>query len=311
MAVTTRNRGVPPKPAVAAASPKKAATATKKSQKKAESEEDQDNEDEEEQNNQDQEESKKDADSDDEPTFKIHTPKAGAAAAPRITPAVLPTMKYEDDSDEEGDSDDEAPEAESLSSAKAKVQSAQDKEKSFLSKVQAEQKAKRIEREQKLKEQKDQSKAKKKATSTPTPAPALVSESTTSTTKPASELPALLPMDMLEEVAQMDDQEKSTKTTNDKKRKHMRLEDFALMELEAELKAEALKRKRIEKKQKNVGPVTVKVLDKSHLAQGHAIPQTVVDFRQQHFYGSKIARKDAILNMSQKSQGAARKFNRK
>ncbi|KAG0301529.1 hypothetical protein BGZ97_002752 [Linnemannia gamsii] len=241
-------------------------------------------------------------------TSKKAQKKAGAAAsAPRITPAALPTMKYEDDSDDEENSDDEAPEAESLSSAKAKIQSAQDKEKSFLSKVQAEQKAKRVEREQKLKEQKDQSKAKKKA---PVPAPAQVSEPSTSTT--AGGLPALLPMDMLEEVAQMDNQEKSTKsTTNDNKRKHMRPEDFALMELEAELRAEALKRKRTEKKQKNIGPVTVKVLDKSQLAQGHAIPQTVVDFRQQHFYGSKIQRKDAVLNMSQKSTGAARKFNRK
>lgn len=118
--------------------------------------------------------------------------------------------------------------------------------------MQAEQKAKRVEREQKLKEQKDQSKAKKKAT--PKPAPVPVPESSTSTTTSAGGLPALLPMDMLEEVAQMDDQEKSMKSTaNDKKRKHMRPEDFALMELEAELRAEALKRKRTEKKQKNVG----------------------------------------------------------
>ena len=35
----------------------------------------------------------------------------------------------------------------------------------------------------------------------------------------------------------------------------MRPEDFALMELEAELKAEAVKRKRTEKKQKNIGYV--------------------------------------------------------
>lgn len=59
----------------------------------------------------------------------------------------------------------------------------------------------------------------------------------------------------------MDDQETSAKgTTNDKKRKHMRPEDFALMELEAELKAEAAKRKRTEKKQKNVGYVSVQSL---------------------------------------------------
>ncbi|KAG0275523.1 hypothetical protein BGZ95_008700 [Linnemannia exigua] len=309
MAVTTRNRGSPAKPTAAAtkkAAPKqskKAAAAA--AAESSEDEKDQDNKD---QDNEDKEEQSED-DSEEEDTFKIHTPKA-TTTAPRVIPAALPTIQYEDDSDddEEGDSDDEAPEAESLSSAKAKIQSAQDKEKSFLSKVQAEQKAKRVEREQKLKEQKDQSKAKKKTT-TPAPAP-VPEESTTETTK-ATGLPAMLPMDILESVAQMDDTESNKAATNDKKRKHMRPEDFALMELEAELKAEALKRKRTEKKQKNIGPVTVKVLDKSHLAQGHAIPQTVVDFRQQHFYGSKIQRKDAILNSSQRSQGPAKKFNRK
>ncbi|KAF9911360.1 hypothetical protein EC991_003925 [Linnemannia zychae] len=302
MAVTTRNKGSPAKPAASAAVKKTAPKQSKKAAPAVDSdEENQDQDDTNEQSN----------DSDDEDTFKIHTPKAAATPTPRVAPAALPTIKYEDDSDEE-DSDDEAPEAESLSSAKAKIQSAQDKEKSFLSKVQAEQKAKRVEREQKLKEQKDQSKATKKKTTTPTLPAAPVPEDTTAAPKPTG-LPTMLPMDILESVAQMDDNQESKKSgANDsKKRKHMRPEDFALMELEAELKAEAMKRKRTEKKQKNIGPVTVKVLDKSLLAQGHAIPQTVVDFRQQHFYGSKIQRKDAILNASQRSQGAARKFNRK
>ncbi|KAG0379290.1 hypothetical protein BGX24_000978 [Mortierella sp. AD032] len=291
MAVTTRNRGSPAKPTAAA---------TKKAEEQ--DSEDQDNEDDEEQSGDDSEEEEE------EDTFKIHTPKATTAATPKVIPAALPTFKYEDDSEDDEDDSDEAPEAESLSSAKAKIQSAQDKEKTFLSKVQAEQKAKRVEREQKLKEQKDQSKAKKTTTTTPAPAP-VPEESATK----ATGLPTMLPMDILESVAQMDDTDKESNkaTANDKKRKHMRPEDFALMELEAELKAEALKRKRTEKKQKNIGPVTVKVLDKSHLAQGHAVLQTVVDFRQQHFYGSKIQRKDAILNSSQRSQGAARKFNRK
>jgi hypothetical protein len=121
--------------------------------------------------------------------------------------------------------------------------------------VQAEQKAKRVEREQKLKEQKDQSKAaKKKTTTTPTPASAPVPEDTAATTPTPTGLPTMLPMDILESVAQMDDDQESKKSVeNDKKRKHMRPEDFALMELEAELKAEALKRKRTEKKQKNIG----------------------------------------------------------
>ncbi|KAG0337661.1 hypothetical protein BG000_005145 [Podila horticola] len=214
-------------------------------------------------------------------------------------------MTYEDESDEDSDA---APEAESLSSAKAKILSAQDKEKSFLSKVQAEQKTKRVEREQKLKEQKEQSKS-KKTKSEPSPQE-VESVSTEKTTR--SGLPALLPMDILESVAEMDGQEStSNKEGESKKRKHMRPEDFALMELEAELKAEAAKRKKVEKTQKNVGPVTVKVLDQSLLARGHAIPETIVDFRKQHFFNSKIPRKDAVLNSSQKNRGAASMFNRR
>ncbi len=65
----------------------------------------------------------------------------------------------------------------------------------------------------------------------------------------------MLPMDILESVATMDDQDSnaSGSVLNEKKRKHMRPEDFALMELEAELRAEAQKRKKAEKTQKNVG----------------------------------------------------------
>lgn len=63
-------------------------------------------------------------------------------------------------------------------------------------------------------------------------------------------------MDILESVAEMDGQEgANNKEGESKKRKHMRPEDFALMELEAELKAEAAKRKKAEKTQKNVGYV--------------------------------------------------------
>lgn len=64
-------------------------------------------------------------------------------------------------------------------------------------------------------------------------------------------------MDILESVAEMDGQESTNnKEGESKKRKHMRPEDFALMELEAELKAEAAKRKKVEKTQKNVGYVS-------------------------------------------------------
>ncbi|KAF9923542.1 hypothetical protein FBU30_006413 [Linnemannia zychae] len=309
MAVTTRNKTSPAKPAS-----KKKAPASKQSKKAAKPVVESDSEEQEEQfeidqqiiQEEDDEEEEDDEptkaeDSDDEPAFKIHAPKA--STEPRITPAALPTVTYEDDSEE--DDSDEAPEAESLSTAKAKVQSAQDKEKSFLSKIQAEQKAKRVEREQKLKEQKEQSKAKKKAAEPA--APTSVSESTAG--KPSA-LPTMLPMDILESVAEMDNQKSKNKeaTTNDKKRKHMRPEDFALMELEAELKAAALKRKKTEKKQKNVGPVTVKVLDKSQFAQAHAIPQTVIDFREKHF--SKVPRLDPVLNKRRLGRAAA-VFHRK
>ncbi|KAG0198402.1 hypothetical protein BGX28_008182 [Mortierella sp. GBA30] len=336
--VTTRKRAAPaakPVKRAAAPAPAKKNAPTKRSTKKApvelESEDDEEDEDEDTDNDSDDQESEENQSNDDnsdeeeqadeseedneeEVTFKIHTPKASSTS--KVAPAALPTITYEDDS-EENDSD-AAPEAETLSSAKAKILSAQDKEKSFLSKVQAEQKAKRVEREQKLKEQKEQSKKNKKVDakrtqeSTGTKADeenADQGSSTAMTTR--SGLPTMLPMDILESVATMEDQDSTQDKTNEKKRKHMRPEDFALMELEAELKAEAQKRKKMEKIQKNVGPVTVKVLDQSQMAKGHTIPETIVDFRKQHFYGSKIQRKDAVLNISQRNAGAASKFNRR
>lgn len=104
-----------------------------------------------------------------------------------------------------------------------------------------------------MKEQKEQSKSKKtKVESSPEEVESASTEKTT-----RSGLPALLPMDILESVAEMDGQEGTNNMGADsKKRKHMRPEDFALMELEAELKAEAAKRKKAEKTQKNVGYVS-------------------------------------------------------
>ncbi|KAF9355120.1 hypothetical protein BGX26_006969 [Mortierella sp. AD094] len=327
MAVTTRNRAVPAAKRATAA-PKRSAPkrTTKKAPVEPESDEEEGEEEEEDENEDDhekghdsdddaeseaeEEEEEEDAqgESSDEDTFKIHTPKA--STEPRIAPAALPTMKYEDDSEDEDS--DAAPEAESLSSAKAKVLNAQDKEKTFLSKIQAEQKAKRVEREEKLKAQKDQSKKKTQSTKAQAQKDDETEEKEAPKSTTKSGLPTMLPMDLLESVAKMEDSNQSSaSTTNDKKRKHMRPEDFALMELEAELKAEAQKRKKAEKTQKTVGPVTVKVLDQSQLAKGHAIPETIVDFRKQHFFGSKIQRKDAVLNLSQRNLGAASKFGRR
>ncbi|KAG9324428.1 hypothetical protein KVV02_004448 [Mortierella alpina] len=318
--VTTRKRAAP-----AAASAKKATATPKKptaklstkkapveqeSESESEPEPESEGEDEDEDNSPSEQEDDEEEEEEEEETFKIHTPKA--SSAPKVVPAALPTVTYEDDSEEEDS--DAAPEAESLSSAKAKILSAQDKEKNFLSKVQAEQKAKRVEREQKLKEQKDLSK--KKVVKVQDSARSKTDDNAAADQEPAttrSGLPTMLPMDILESVATMDDQESNApgSVLNEKKRKHMRPEDFALMELEAELRAEAQKRKKAEKTQKNVGPVTVKVLDQSKLAKGHAVPETIVDFRKQHFYGAKIQRKDAVLNNSQRNAGAASKFNRR
>ncbi|KAG0370672.1 hypothetical protein BC939DRAFT_459720 [Gamsiella multidivaricata] len=325
MAVTTRKKAAPAAATKkAAAAPKKLAakrTATKaqaepqsaeeeseSEEEGQDSEEEGDSEDEEGEEEESEDEAMDATDeSSDEETFKIHTPKASTQT--KVAPAALPTVAYEDDSEE--DDSDAAPEAESLSNAKAKVLSAQDKEQSFLSKVQAEQKAKRVERETKLKAQKELS---KKKTSVKAQEPKKNKDGEESkTTK--SGLPTMLPMDILESVVQMDAQGSSSTQgslkANDKKRKHMRPEDFALMELEAELKAETQKRKKAEKIQRNVGPVTVKVLERLHLAKGHAIPETIVDFRKQHFYGAKVQRKDAVLNLSQRNNSAASKFNRR
>ncbi|KAF9916155.1 hypothetical protein BX616_004487 [Lobosporangium transversale] len=333
MAVTTRKRAAPTTKTTPRKAPAKRVTKEKPVEPASESESEEEGSEVEnktmDQNEQqiDEKEPKsgatKDNESSDEETFKIHVPKT--PAQPRITPATLPSMTFEDDSEDE--ESDAAPEAETLSSAKAKVLSAQDKERSFLSKIQAEQKAKKVEREAKLKEQKEQSK-KKKAELKKTKEVTIVDKeekykkedkdgetednenekAKDPSTKPT--LPTMLPMDILESVAQMEDINAATPSTSVNK-KHMRPEDFALMELEAELKAEAAKRKKVEKTQRNVGPVTVKVLDQSKFAKGHAIPETIVDFRKQHFFGSKIQRKDAVLNMSQRNIGAAGKFNRR
>ncbi|KAF9953678.1 hypothetical protein BGZ65_004523 [Modicella reniformis] len=330
MAVTTRKRAAPATPETPAkrATPARRKTATKRSKKaveEPESEEQVDHEDEQEERedkDNDAREEEKDAeeseivqdDSSDEETFKIHTPKA--SAEPKIAPAALPTRKYEDEGDE--DDSDAAPEAESLSSAKTKALNAQDKEKSFLSKIQAEQKAKRIEREEKLKVQKEQARMKTEAKAKVQEKEADEKLGDEEEPKPTTKsgLPEVLPMDILESVVQMEDSQKSSDArgslqTGTGKKKHMRPEDFALMKLEEELKAVAQRRKKEEKTQKNIGPVTVKVLDQSHLAKPHAVPETIVDFRKQHFYGSKIQRKDAVLNLSQRNIGAASKFHRR
>lgn len=123
--------------------------------------------------------------------------------------------------------------------------------------MQAEQKAKRVEKEQKLKAQKEQSKKSKpiavtkESTSSDSTSSSL--PTTTDNTNKKTALPAMLPMDILESVAKMDTSVSGGSANNDKKRKHMRPEDFALMELERELREEAQKRKKAEKTQKNVG----------------------------------------------------------
>ncbi|KAF9578909.1 hypothetical protein BGW38_005072, partial [Lunasporangiospora selenospora] len=264
------------------------------------------------------EDDKEESEEEEEVAFKIHTSKA--PSAPAIIPAKLET--YEDEESEE--EDDEAPEAESLSSAKAKVLSAQDKEKAFLVKVQAEQKAKRVEKEQKIKADKEKSKksikSKKQAEESEESEEseddeeedkdAEVKESAGgSRLLSKKHLPELLPANLLEAAAKMDEDRKQTQEKAGASKKHLRPEDFAMMELEIELKVEAAKRRKLEKTERNVGPVTVKALNNSATSRGQAIPQTVVDFRQQHFYGKKIQRRDAVLNMSKR--GTAIQFHRK
>ena len=118
--------------------------------------------------------------------------------------------------------------------------------------IQAEQKAKRVEREEKLKTQKEQAKKKAEAKTRVQDKEQGSEEAPQSTTTTKSGLPELLPMDILESVAQMEDSQEPSGAQGSS-RKHMRPEDFALIELEAELKAAALKRKKDEKTQKNVG----------------------------------------------------------
>ncbi|KAG0240339.1 hypothetical protein BGW41_007052 [Actinomortierella wolfii] len=276
-------------------------TKEQEEQSKEEEEEEKEGGDLAEEEKQETETSANPADDSDEETFKIHTPKQTTT---NVSITKLTTPKWEDEEDDDSDSD-AAPEAVSLSSSKEQILNKQDKEKAFLAKVQADQKAKRRARDELLKQQKE--KAKQKAQDEEAEAvPESESQATT-----RSGLPTLLPMDILESVAEMDNGPKPQPVAGQKRKMHMRPEDFALLELELEMKKEARERKKLEKVQRNAGPVTVKVLNQSNLPQGQAIPETIIDFRKQHFYGNKIQRKDAILNLSQRNAGAASQFRRR
>ncbi|RHZ82977.1 hypothetical protein Glove_101g17 [Diversispora epigaea] len=75
-------------------------------------------------------------------------------------------------------------------------------------------------------------------------------------------------------------------------------------------KQEIKKIKKI-KKNKNYGRFDVLVLEDLEHNQTKPISREVVGFKESHFYGDRLPRKNAILNSSRTRNGAALKFKRK
>ncbi|RUS35144.1 hypothetical protein BC938DRAFT_475232, partial [Jimgerdemannia flammicorona] len=258
---------------------------------------------------------------------------------PQITPK---SILDSSDNHEEGNSDDEAPEAVSISSSKIEALQAAQLEKEFSQKLQAAQKEKRRQRDTKLKEQKEGSKRSKKTTfenkdadtqetsikrkNQPEKPPQTehdvsntlvadqISETRGEVDKDGTEmpfkkpvLPTLLPLDMLEDVAKEEAEQR-------KKRKHLRLDDFDAIAKEEEEEGREtknkLKRKKTKTEGKKVGPFTVVILDKPS-PKPAPVASHIQNFRESHFFGNgRVPRKDAILNISQKNRGAAAVFRR-
>ncbi|KAK9722815.1 hypothetical protein K7432_002395 [Basidiobolus ranarum] len=187
---------------------------------------------------------------------------------------------------EESDSDDDAPEAVSLSSGKSMALQAKKQEREAIQKIADQQKQKRREADSKLKEQK----AAKKDRSAKKPLP-LIEVEEVEVPKPL-EIPTTLPLDMLEMVADMDEKPS-------KKRNHIQLDEI-------DLEDDVPKSKKI-KGEKTFG--AIKVISLTSQPKAKLIPESISDFKSNHFFGSRVNRKNAVLNVSQK-RNVAVKFRR-
>ncbi|KAL1914897.1 uncharacterized protein VTP21DRAFT_7813 [Calcarisporiella thermophila] len=218
-----------------------------------------------------------------------------------------PLQKVEDrDHSVEDVSDDEAPEAVSSAAAKSHAIEAVKRKKVAVQRLHNEKKARQRNLDAKLKEQSMQSKKKKENRKEENRYTENASEDMKDlkqNTEEEKEMPTLLPTELLEEVAKREKEER--------KRKHLRAEEFeALLSQEEENgRSEQLKRSKQEKDVRHVGQFTVRALGKRNVVRPQPIPEQIEDFRRDHFYSRRVPRKDAVLNLSQK-KGPAIKFAR-
>ncbi|OZJ02704.1 hypothetical protein BZG36_03859 [Bifiguratus adelaidae] len=118
-----------------------------------------------------------------------------------------------------------------------------------------------------------------------------------------------LPQELLDEFAK-------TEGESPKARRHLRAEDLEEIlrkeeEEEAKQKSGHPKQKKGRQPWRKVGsPFAVKVLNKKPGVQA-GVPEHITSFRDQHFFGNRVPRRDVILNVSQRTKGPAAVFSRK
>ncbi|ORX63925.1 hypothetical protein K493DRAFT_409494 [Basidiobolus meristosporus CBS 931.73] len=197
--------------------------------------------------------------------------------------------KQEEESDSDSDSDDDAPEAVSLSSGKSMALQAKKQEREAAQRVADQQRQKRREIDSKLKEQKAAKKDRVAKKSLPK------IEIEEEVVPQPLEIPATLPLDMLEMVADMDEE-------LPKKRNHIKMDEFeGLSDDEVEPKSKRVKG------EKSFG--SIKVVSLTSQPKAKHIPESVLDFKSKHFFGTRVNRKSSVLNMSQR-RNVAVKFRR-
>ncbi|CAB4398559.1 unnamed protein product [Rhizophagus irregularis] len=190
-------------------------------------------------------------------------------------------------------SDDEAPEVVSNSTSKIKALEIKEKERVVKQKLLEIKKRKRREIDAKLKEQKSRKIAKLSAVPNS-------NKKVDNIMKKIKEegLPKFLPTELLEDFVNEDD-----KTKRRKQSEHTQIR----LEM-SKVKPRIKKRK---KKQHNTGPFTVVALQDPDLDRPIPTPKEIMEFKDDHFYGERLPRKNAILNASQGIKGAAIRFCRK
>jgi hypothetical protein len=113
-------------------------------------------------------------------------------------------------------------------------------------------------------------------------------------------LPKFLPTELLEDFANDDKM---------KKRKHKPSEEHTQVRLKMS-KIEPTIKKKI-KEHINTGPFTVVALQDLDIDKLTPISKGIMEFKDDHFYGERLPRKNVILNVSQGRKGAAIRFCRK